>query len=202
MIDLIGYEETAAVLPGEFAKLPPGGYICSIVNAEVTNSKAGNPMLVLYLDIVEGEFAKHFRNAFERVRGSRPDIKWDNSGIYRQLIFDKSGKVSSFFKGLLTCIEKSNTAFHFNPRTFDEHILRGCLIGFIFAEEEYFKKDGSTGSRTFAKFPKPVDIIRSGNFTVPDLKKLEDDRPSQSTPKAKNGEVFIGEQVDIEDPPF
>lgn len=202
MIDLIGYEETAAVLPGEFAKLPPGGYICNIVNAEVTNSKAGNPMLVLYLDIVEGEFAKHFRNAFERVRGSRPDIKWDNSGIYRQLIFDKTGKVSSFFKGLLTCIEKSNPAFHFNPRTFDEHILRGCLIGFIFAEEEYFKKDGSTGSRTFAKFPKPVDVIRSGNFTVPDAKKLEDDRPSQSTPKAKTGEVFIGEQVDIEDPPF
>lgn len=202
MIDLIGYEETTAVLPGEFAKLPPGGYICNIVNAEVTNSKAGNPMLVLYLDIVEGEFAKHFRNAFERVRGSRPDIKWDNSGIYRQLIFDKTGKVSSFFKGLLTCIEKSNSAFHFNPRTFDEHILRGCFIGFIFAEEEYFKKDGSTGSRTFAKFPKPVDVIRSGNFTVPDLKKLEDDRPSQSTPKAKNGEVFIGEQVDIEDPPF
>lgn len=198
MIDLIGYEETTAVLPGEFSKLPAGGYVCHIVNAEITNSKAGNPMLVLYIDIIEGEFARHFRDAFDRVRSSRPDIKWDNSGIYRQLIFDKSGKVSSFFKGLLTCIEKSNNRFYFNPRTFDEQILRGCIIGFIFAEEEYQKKDGSIGSRTFAKFPKPADDIRQGNFTVPELKKLD-------APKAqptKSDGVYIGEPLNIEDPPF
>lgn len=198
MIDLIGYEETTAVLPGEFVKLPAGGYVCSIVNAEITNSKAGNPMLVLYIDIVEGEFAKHFRNAFERVRGSRPDIKWDNSGIYRQLIFDKAGKVSRFFKGLLTCIEKSNAQFSFNPRSFDEKILRGCLIGFVFAEEEYQKTDGSTGSRTFAKFPKPVDDIRSGNFKIPDSKKPPAEKPK---PPQSSG-VFIGDPTDLEDPPF
>ena len=87
MIDLKGYEDAQAVLPGEFAKLPAGGYVCGVVHAEITKSKAGNPMLVLYLDIVEGEFAKYFRDAFDRVRNSRPDIKWDNSGVYRQLIF-------------------------------------------------------------------------------------------------------------------
>ena len=201
MIDLIGYEETTAVLPGEFVKLPAGGYVCSIVNAEITNSKAGNPMLVLYIDIVEGEFAKHFRNAFERVRGSRPDIKWDNSGIYRQLIFDKTGKVSRFFKGLLTCIEKSNGSFHFNPRTFDEQILRGCLIGFVFAEEEYTKTDGSTGNRTFAKFPKPVDDIRSGNFNVPEPKKLAE-KSQPPLKETKDTSIFIGDPLNLEDPPF
>lgn len=200
MIDLIGYEDTPAVLPGEFAKLPAGGYICHIVNAEITNSKAGNPMLVLFLDIVEGEFARHFKNAFERVHSLRSDIKWDNSGVYRQLIFDKAGKVSSFFKGLLTCIEKSNAAFHFNPRTFDEQILRGCLIGFIFAEEEYQKNDGSTATRTFAKFPKTVDVIRSGNFTVPELKKLVEKSPPTSTPKPSG--VFISDPMSFDEPPF
>ena len=198
MIDLIGYEDVPAVLPGEFAKLPAGGYICSAVNAEITHSKAGNPMLVIYLDIVEGEFARHFRNAFERVRGSRPDIKWDNSGIYRQLIFDKNGKVSRFFKGLVTCFERSNENFYFNPRNFDEQSLRGRLIGFIFAEEEYQKKDGSIGSRTFAKFPKTVDDIRSNNFAVPESKKLD----LQNTPPTKNEPAFVGESLNFEDPPF
>lgn len=198
MIDLIGYEDVPAVLPGEFVKLPAGGYVCHVVNAEITNSKAGNPMLVLYLDIAEGEFAKHFRNAFDRVHGARPDIKWDNSGIYRQLIFDKDGRVARFFKGLLTCFDRSNANFHFNPRNFDEKTLRGCLIGFVFAEEEYTKRDGSVGTRTFAKFPKTVDDIRNDNFTVPELKKTTAPNP----PIAKSSSVFIGEQVDLDDPPF
>ena len=209
MIDLIGYEDTTATLPGEFAKLPVGGYVCNVVNAEITKSKAGNPMLVLYLDIVEGEFTRHFRDAFDRVRGSRPDIKWDNSGIYRQLIFDKPEKdkdgrekpkkVSRFFKGLLTCFEHSNENFNFNPRTFDEQILRGKLIGFVFADEEYPKKDGSIGIRTVAKFPKTVEDIRSGNFTVPEMKKLADSATApQSSPTTRTNI----DSFELDDPPF
>lgn len=197
MIDLIGYEDAPAVLPGEFAKLPAGGYVCRVTNAEITKSKAGNPMIVLFIDIAEGEFARYFRNAFDRVRGSRPDIKWDNSGIYRQLIFDKDGKVSRFFKGLLTCFERSNGKFYFNPRTFDEQILRGCLIGFIFAEEEYPKKDGTIGTRTFAKFPKVVDDIRNGNFNIPELKKLEE---AKISPPPK--ETIPDMPFDPDDVPF
>ena len=199
MIDLIGYEDATAVLPGEFAKLPAGGYVCHVVNSQITHSKAGNPMLVLYIDIVEGEFTRHFRDAFDRVRSARPDIKWDNSGIYRQLIFDKAGKVSSFFKGLLTCFEKSNGNFHFNPRNFDEQILRGCLIGFVFAEEEYTKKDGSIGTRSFAKFPKVVDDIRSGNFSVPETKKLAETKSSTTTTSAP---TFADKSLELDDPPF
>ena len=198
MIDLIGYDDVPAVLPGEFAKLPAGGYVCHVANVEVTNSKAGNPMLVICLDIAEGEFTRHFRNAFDRVRGARPDIKWDNSGIYRQLIFDKNGKVSSFFKGLLTCFERSNNNLNFNPKNFDEKILRGCLIGFVFAEEEYTKKDGSIGTKTFAKFPKTVDDIRNDNYSVPETKKL----PAQSPSTAKSNDVYVGEQLSLDDPPF
>lgn len=199
MIDLIGYEDATTLLPGEFAKLPAGGYVCRVNSAEITNSKAGNPMIVLCIDIAEGEFAKHFRNAFDRVHSTRPDIKWDNSGIYRQLIFDKAGQVSSFFKGLLTCFERSNGKFYFNPRTFDEKILRGCLIGFIFAEEEYQKKDGTIGIRTFAKFPKTVDDIRNGNFNIPELKKLNETKIALPTKETTSNSDM---QFDPEDVPF
>ena len=172
MIDLKGYEDVQPVTPGEFPKLPAGGYVCQIIHADLTKSKADNPMLVLYIDIAEGDFTGYFKDSSSRVKSFRSDSKWDNSGIYRQLIFDKDGNTSRFFKGLITCIEKSNPNFKISPRAFDEQKLRGLYLGCLFAEEEYERKDATIGTRLFIKFPKTVEDIRSGNFTVPELKKL------------------------------
>ena len=184
MIDLTGYEDVPATAPGEFSKLPAGGYICQVINAEITTSKAGNPMLVLFLDIAEGDFQHHFKNALARVKSYSPDIKWDKSGIYRQLIFD-NGKVSRFFKGLLNCFQKSNPNFSFKPHAFDENILRGSLIGFIFAEEEYLWND-EVKIRVFPKFPKSIEVIRAGVFKVPDIKRIENTTTKQSKPAANS----------------
>lgn len=197
MIDLKGYEDVQAVTPGEFPKLPAGGYVCQILHAELTKSKADNPMLVLFIDIAEGDFAGYFKDSSSRVKSFRSDSKWDNSAIYRQLIFDKGGNTSRFFKGLITCIEKSNPNFKINPRAFDEQRLRGLLIGCLFAEEEYERRDATIGTRLFIKFPKTVDDIHSGNFTVPELKKLPATAPA--TPKQDD---WSGTPVDNDDIPF
>lgn len=181
MIDLKGYDDVQAVAPGEFSKLPAGGYVCQVINAQITNSKAGNPMLVLFLDIAEGDFQGYFKNALSRAKSFNPDTKWDNSGIYRQLIFNDDGNVSKFFKGLLSCFEKSNPNFSFKPHAFDENILRGSLIGFIFAEEEYLWND-EVKIRVFPKFPKSIDVIRAGVFKVPEIKRIENSPTKQSRP--------------------
>lgn len=181
MIDLKGYEDVPATAPGEFTKLPAGGYVCQVINVEITNSKAGNPMLVLFLDIAEGDFQHHFKNALSRVKSSSPDIKWDKSGIYRQLIFDDNGFTSRFFKGLLYCFQKSNPNFSFKPHAFDENILRGSLVGFIFAEEEYLWND-EVKTRVFPKFPKSIEVIRAGVFKVPEIKRLQNPTTKQSKP--------------------
>lgn len=200
MIDLKGYEDVQPVMPGEFAKLPAGGYICQVINAEITKSKAGNPMLVLFIDIAEGDFQGHFKNAFSRVKSFNSDLKWDKSGIYRQLIFNNNGVTSQFFKGLITCFEKSNPHIAFKPHAFDENILRGSLIGFIFAEEE-FMWNGDIKSRVFPKFPRLVDDIRQGKFTVPDIKRLDKTTTSTTTP-AQSKDPFGGSPVDDFDTPF
>lgn len=189
-----GYDEVPAVLQGEFPKLPPDGYICKVFNTEITKSKAGNLMLVLSIDIAEGDFQGHFLNAIKRVHSS--DIKWDSSAIYRQLIFDNNNKISRFFKGLLTCFELSNPNFHVNLKAFDPAILRGLIIGFIFAEEEYEKRDGSISTRIFPKFPATVDKIRNHDFSVPELRKLSKPAPIQSN------DSFDGEPVPTFDIPF
>lgn len=194
MIDLNGYNEVQPVLPGEFLKLPPNGYVCQIVNVELGISKAGNPMIILYLDIAEGGFTGFFKDATDRVKNFRSDTKWDSSAIYRQLIFNNDGKVSRFFKGLLTCFEKSNQ-ITFNTHPFDEQKLRGCLIGFIFAEEEYQKRDGTISARVFPKFPKVVADIRQGNFSIPETKKFS---PPVATPNTE----LQGTPIDESDIPF
>lgn len=198
MIDLKGYEEVSPALPGEFAKLPAGGYICKIINADITKSKADNTMLVLFVDIADGDFKDFFKAAVNRVKSFNSEIKWDNTAIYRQLIFANDGKVSSFFKGLITCFEKSNPTFKVNPHSFNEQSLRGLLIGFVFADEQYPKRDGSIGSRTFIKFPKTVSDIRDGNFKIPDTKKFE----KSTEPSAEQNDIFDGSPVDDKNLPF
>ena len=196
-----GYYDVIATLPGDFPKLPADGYICQVINAEITNSKAGNLMLILYLDIAQGNFAGHFKAALNRVNS--PSIKWDNAAIYRQLLFDNdSGRVSRFFKGLLTCFEFSNPTFKINITNFDASSLRGKLIGFVFAEEEYSKKNGDIASRIFAKFPKTVDDIQSGNFSVPELKKIQQAKTAGNTPNINNYDFGGDDSIDPNDTPF
>ena len=190
MIDLQGYEDVTPALHGDFSKLPPDGYICQIVNSELTNSKAGNPMLVLSVDIAEGEFKGFFQDAAKRFN------KWSNDAIFRQLIFGNNRRVSSFFKGLIACFIQSNPSFNFNPRAFNEQILRGLFIGFIFAQEEYQKRDGSIATRVVVKFPRNVSDIRNKNFSVPDIKRLA---PVAETQKPDG---FGGTPVSDFDTPF
>lgn len=194
-----GYNEVNAAMPGEFATLPANGYVCKVFNAEITKSKAGNLMLVLFLDVAEGDFQGHFKAAADRVKNFDTSKQWDNSGIYRQLLFSNDNKVAPFFKGLLTCFEKSNPNLKLNLASFETSVLRGCLCGFVFAAEEYTKKNGEVGTRTFAKFPRTVDDIREGKFTVPELKKLQNN--SAATNSAAKDD-WGGSPVDPDDTPF
>ena len=58
-----GYEEAQAIT-GEYERLNAGGYICKIVSAKEEKSKSGKRMLVLALDIIEGDKKDFFRNRF------------------------------------------------------------------------------------------------------------------------------------------
>lgn len=192
----MGYDDVPAAMPGEFQQLPAGGYVCNVVLADITHSKAGNLMLVLFIDIAQGDFKGHFKAAVDRVKSFAPDKKWDSNAIYRQLICDNSGRISKFFKGLMTAFQKSNNNFRLNLQNFDANDLRGLLIGFVFAEEEYQKKDGSIASKVIPVFPKSVADIQSGNFAVPQKKALLPSKPVQSN------DIFGGSRIDPSDLPF
>lgn len=159
-----GYEEAQAIT-GEYERLNAGGYICKIVSAKEEKSKSGKRMLVLALDIIEGDKKDFFRNRFNE--DNRAEKKWPSGAIYRQML--EGEKAAGFLKGLMTSLEASNEGFKWN---WDEKKLANLKCGAIFGEEEYEKMDGSIGTTTKIKFIKTVKAIQDGNFKVPELKKL------------------------------
>lgn len=165
MEKLQGYDEAQAIT-GEYEKLEAGGYICKIIQAkEETSKKSGKRMLVLALDIIEGDKKDFFRKRFNE--DNRNDKKWPAGAIYRQML--EGEKSAGFLKGLMKSLEESNDGFKWN---WEEEKLKDLKCGAIFGEEEYEKMDGSIGTSTKVKFIRTVKAIQEGNFKIPEIKKL------------------------------
>lgn len=187
MEKLQGYEEAQAIT-GEYERLEAGGYICKIVSAKEEKSKSGKRMLVLALDILEGDKKDYFKKRFDE--NTSPDKKWSAGAIYRQML--EGEKAAGFLKGLMTSLKASNDGFKWN---WDEKKLKDLKCGAIFGEEEYEKMDGSIGISTKVKFIRTVKAIQDGNYKIPELKKI----PS----KGDAFEDFVNSATsDNEDLPF
>ena len=181
-----GYDEAQAIT-GEYERLEAGGYICRIINAKEEKSKSGKRMLVIALDIAEGEKKDYFKKRFDE--DNRAEKKWPAGAIYRQIL--EGEKAAGFLKGLMTSLEASNEGFKWD---WNEKKLRDLKCGAIFGEEEYEKMDGSIGTSTKIKFIRTVKAIQEGNFKVPELKKLPQ--------KGESFEDFINSVNDDDDLPF
>lgn len=168
MEKLIGYDEAQAIT-GEYEKLEAGGYICKIINAkEETSKSSGKKMLVLAIDIVEGEHKDFYKKRYDedmKIADATNPAKW--KGVYYQML--EGEKAAGFLKGLMTSLETSNSGFKWN---WDEKKLIGLKFGGIFGEEEYEKMDGSIGISTKIKFIRTVEAIKNGKFKIPEIKKL------------------------------
>ena len=157
--------DNAVAITGEYEKLNAGGYICKIISAKEEKSKSGKRMLVLALDILEGDKKEFFKKRFDE--NTSPEKKWPAGAIYRQML--EGEKAAGFLKGLMTSLEGSNEGFKWN---WDEKKLKDLKCGVIFGEEEYEKLDGTVGISTKAKFIRTVKSIQDGNYKVPEIKKL------------------------------
>ena len=117
---------------GDFPRIPADGYVMQILKAEITQSRNGNEMLVLALEVAEGEFKDYYKAKFDQKRNFKTDAKWPC--IFRQLT---RGNSAGFFKRLISNIEHSNQGYSFKGSNFDENTLKGKLVGFVFRDEEW-----------------------------------------------------------------
>lgn len=166
MIKPNGYDE-AVVYDGEFKRVPKGGYICRIAKLEEGTSQSGTPMLLIYLDIAEGEFAGYYAEKYKN--DTRDFPKW--GCIAYQPIFDTTtGKANPRFKSFLTAVEESNPGFVVERTWGDDFtkFYKDKYIGFVFGDEHYIGNDGKEKMIAKPRFARSVEKIKKGDFKIPE----------------------------------
>lgn len=159
----------------EYEALELGGHVCKIMKVEETKSKAGRDMIVISLDIAEGEQCGYFANKYKN--DTRADKKW--GCVVYQLIEDANGNTSRGFKTFIESVEKSNAGFNQN-QIWNENFCNfftGKLIGGVFGKEQYIASDGNakfatkcrsftTAEKARAGIPAPEDKLVEGQTTT------------------------------------
>lgn len=144
----------------DFDSLKPGGYVCTLMEAKDESDKE---YLKVSFDVAEGEFADYYRNLYKAMNF------W--GGVF---IRSYKEKALSMFKGFIKAVEESNVGYVWN---WDESTLKGKKVGLILQEEEYVPTGGTHAgelrTRLIVQKVVNVETIKSGNFKVPELKKLD-----------------------------
>ena len=165
-----------AMVLGEYKPLPSGGYVCVIKQVREQFSRNGRPMVVISLDIFEGDHKGYYEKAFRA--DSRPDKKW-GCNVY-QITEDDTGKCTPGFKTFITSVEKSNPGFQTVWGDLFCQSFKGRMIGGLFGREQYLKNDGSLGWSTKCVAFRSTETIRNGDFTVPVDKLLNGQKPAHA----------------------
>lgn len=132
-----GYD-AAPAYTGEFLQLPKGKYVCKIIQVATQQSKNGNEQFVILYDIADGEHADFYKKMFEADKAQDPSgAKW--RGVFKQSM---EGKGLSWFKGIITAIERSNNFMFQWDKDGNEKTLIGKKFGGIFRRRQYEKDNG------------------------------------------------------------
>lgn len=164
-------------------RIPAGGYICGIKRVTDVPEKE---YLKIEFDICRGEYKNFFQKQYDA--DTREDKKWPNAATTYRSYKDSA---ASMFRGFTNAIEKSNKNYHWD---FDEKTLVNKIMGVILGDEEYMNQSGKVRVRTHVVAVRSTDTIENNQFTVPELKKLE--QTVQTTPK----EVFNNPFADDNEP--
>lgn len=157
MLKPINWDSTKAIKGGEsMARVPAGGYVCRIMHVFDMQDKQ---YLKIELDIAEGEYKGVYSDRYAKFGGNWPCSR----------ISSYKDKALGMFKGFITSVEESNDRYQFN---FDEQTLVGKMVGVVFGDEEYLTDQGEMKTICKPQFFRSVSAIRSGDFEIPQLKKV------------------------------
>ena len=101
--------DNAPSYDSDSVRLPTGGYLCEIKKMEEGQTRKGSNIVHVYFDIAEGEFKGYYERMYKANKATTKnatDVKW--KGVYDVFPLTPEGATSGAWKGLLTCIERSN----------------------------------------------------------------------------------------------
>ena len=154
---------------GGFKRIPDGAYIVGVKKVEDVSDKE---FLRLELDICKGEYKNWYQQQYDADK--RETKYWPRDGV---LVRSYKEKALPFFKGFITAVTKSNPKFEWK---WNEQDLKNKVFAVVVGTEEYLKKNGGVGTRPYIDSVHSVEAIEKGDYTVPDVKKLD---PTKATSK-------------------
>lgn len=146
-------------------QVPAGGYVCKIMQVEEVQSKAGRDMLIVSLDIAEGDYKDHFAQSYKA--DTRDNKKW--SCNYYILTKDKDGNTNRDLKRFCVAVEDSNNGFNVAWGDKFCDCFKGKLLGALFGREQFLGTNGYAWSCK-PKHLLSADRIRQGQFDTPEDK--------------------------------
>ena len=147
---------------GGFKRIPDGAYIVGVKKVKDVSDKE---FLRLELDICKGEYKNWYQQQYDADK--RETKYWPRDGV---LVRSYKEKALPFFKGFITAITKSNPKFEWK---WNEQDLKNKVFGVVVGTEEYLKNNGGVGTRPYIDSVHSVEAIEKGDYTVPDVKKLD-----------------------------
>lgn len=172
--------------------LPPGGYVAKIESAKVEEYNWGT-VLVIALDVAEGEHAGHFRKQF--AENSDVNKKW--KGVFRITVPNERSQYFASekrsFNNFIYALEQSNSGYHFD---WDERHLKGKSFGALYRNKEFIASDGKKITTTECGGCTDIDSIRDGSYTP-----LKDKLLKEETTAAK-ADTSMDVITDDDDLPF
>lgn len=168
-----GYDEAPA-FTGEFQQLPRGKYVCVIKQVATQQSKNGNEQFVILYDIAEGEHKDFYKKMFKVDKAQDANAKW--RGIFKQ---NMDGRGLSWFKGVITAIERSNNfTFQWDEEN-NEEMMKEKKFGGIFWRRQYEAENGSRPIVTELRRIRSVAGLAEAE--VPEDEMLPDASPAGQT---------------------
>lgn len=170
-------------------RLPVGGYVCTIMDVKEDKTKSGKNMIIISLDIAEGDYKEHYKKQF--LSKNDKTAKW---GCIVYAVAE--GEYIQNFVAFCKYSEESN---NFNITWGNNFCsqFKGKKIGCVFGEEEFNGQNGIAVS-TKPRYFLPIKDIREGKFTTPKKKALANSNSMQNTESSG----FIEVDADDDDLPF
>lgn len=147
-------------------RLPKGAYVCKVLNVKYEEGQNGNSdMLLLQIDVTEGEHKDFFKNQFDN--NTAEDKKW--KGVIRIYVPKDDGSekdqwTQNAFAKWIAAFEDSNKGYVWD---WDEKKLKGKSLGVVFGETGSVI-EGREIIYTEARFGCSVEKVKDG--TAPEAK--------------------------------
>lgn len=170
--------------------LPPvGQYVAEIQGVRLeTNPVSGRDMIVLMLEITEGEYANRYHEVFQSQRERFGDsVKYRGTFRLTAPKEEDESWMRQRFESNLWCVEQSNPGYHWD---WDETKLKGKKVGINVRENVYTGNDGTEKTTTEIGQLEPIDDVRNGKCR--DMKPRKQNNTASATSTGGYTEVDPG----------